>query len=393
MKKTEDETEPLPRDIEHAGWWEAVDRARRVAAENATDVDRGARFPKEAVDALRQDRLLAAAVPVRSGGRGMDLSELVRVAELLARGCGSAAMVWAMHQIQMACLVRHHPESPLLPRAVEEQWLIASVTSEVGTGGDLRSSAAGVASTAGSPGEEASLLKQGTTVSYGEHAQGYLITARREAEADRGNQVAVLVSREQVNLVRTGGWNTLGMRGTCSPSFDLDTSFEYDQILPAPFGDIAAHTMTPFSHVLWAGVWVGLATEAFQRAVALSRKRSRGGAVTAHPSLALAHTELMGARGRLTAAVSDIQPVLERGAEPTVSSGAELNALKVGISKSVGEVVRLSMEVCGMAGFSEDGPHSVARILRDVHSAPLMIGNTRLLATNSQLLLTLRGDR
>ncbi|MFC9244555.1 hypothetical protein ACFT7S_11155 [Streptomyces sp. NPDC057136] len=60
--------------------------------------------------------------------------------------------------------------------------------------------------------------------------------------------------------------HTLGMRGTCSPSFDLSTTFEEAQILPVPFGDIAARTMVPLSHLLWSGVWAGLAAEAVDRA-------------------------------------------------------------------------------------------------------------------------------
>ncbi|OLT27949.1 hypothetical protein BJF83_16630 [Nocardiopsis sp. CNR-923] len=371
-------------------WEEAVGRARRVAAGKAVEVDRAARFPEEAVDALREDGLLGAVVPVRLGGRGMSLRDLTRAAELLARGCGSTAMVWAMHQIQLACLVRHHPGAPLLRRAVEEQWLIASVTSEAGVGGDLRRSAAGVGQ--GATGE-LTLHKQGTTVSYGEHAQGYLVTALRGTDSDQGDQVAVLVSRDQVKLVRTGEWNTLGMRGTCSPPFDLDMTFGSDQLLPVPFGDIAARTMVPFSHLLWSGVWIGLAAEALQRALNVSVRRGRAGRTAAHPSIPIAHTRLAGARGQLAAAIAAAEPVIEGGSEPTIALGAELNALKVGVSETVCEVVRLSMEACGMAGFSEDGPHSVARILRDVQSAPLMIGNRRLLATNAQLLLTLRGDQ
>jgi acyl-CoA dehydrogenase len=369
----------------------AVRHATDIAAAHAAEVDRAARFPEEAVTALRDGGLLAAAAPVRVGGHDMTCRELVRVAERLAAGCGATAMIWAMHQIQLACVARHHPDSPLLERAVKEQWLIASVTSEAGVGGDLRRSAAGIAPGTDDGGH--TVRKQGTTVSYGADAQGYLVTARRSADADQADQVAVLVSREQVELVQTGGWNTLGMRGTCSPAYDLELTFHTDQVLPVPFGDIAARTMVPLSHLLWSGVWLGLATEAVRRAVAVTRRRSRGTAAPANPSLALAHARLAGARGQLAGTVAACEPVLDHGQEPTITLAAELNALKVGVSQTVVDVVRLALEVTGMAGFTEDGPYSVARILRDVHSAPLMISNHRLLATNSQLLLALRGER
>jgi acyl-CoA dehydrogenase len=138
---------------------------------------------------------------------------------------------------------------------------------------------------------------------------------------------------------------------------------------------------------------VGLATEAVRRAVAVTRRRSRGATAPDNPALAQAHTRLAGARGQLAGAVAGCEPVLDHGQTPTMTLAAELNALKVGVSEAVVDVVRLALEVTGMAGFTEDGPYSVARILRDVHTAPLMISNHRLLATNSQLLLALRGER
>lgn len=369
-------------------WEEAVRHASNVAAGYATEVDREARFPEEAVAALREGGLMAAAAPVGAGGRGMTLRELADVAERLAGGCGSTAMIWAMHQIQLACLARHHPESPLLARAINERWLIASVTSEVGVGGDLRRSVANVVPAP--DGDGLTVRKEGATVSYGAHAQGYLVTARRSANADRGDQVAVLVARDQVRLRRTGGWNTLGMRGTCSPAFDLDLAFDADQVLPTPFADIAANTMVPVSHTLWSSVWIGLAAEALRRALGVARGRSRRSAASVPASLTLGHTKLAAARGHLAATVAACEPVVDRGVAPTMALTVELNAVKVGVSDLTLEVARLALDAGGMAGFTEDGPHSVARILRDLHSAPLMIGNGRLLATNSQLLLALR---
>ena len=52
-------------------------------------------------------------------------------------------MVVAMHHIQVACLVRHGRNEVLqayLRELAEHQYLLASATTEVGTGGDVRSS-------------------------------------------------------------------------------------------------------------------------------------------------------------------------------------------------------------------------------------------------------------
>ncbi|GAA2107311.1 acyl-CoA dehydrogenase family protein [Kitasatospora saccharophila] len=373
----------------NGGTPESVERAAAAAAAASSSVDGQARFPAEATAALRAGGLLNAAVPTRLGGLGLPLPELVRIAGRLAAACGSAAMVWSMHQVQMACLARHHPDAPLLARAIAEQWLVASVTSENGVGGDLRSSRTGIGTGEG----RCTLDKQGPTVSYGAHADAFLVTARRSADAAPGDQVAVFVSREQSDLRQTGEWNTLGMRGTCSPSFDLRAEFDPAQVLPVPFGDVAARTMVPLSHLLWSGVWVGLAAEAVDRAVRATRRRSRGGPLADRPELAVAHARLAGIRAQLDAATRSAEPVLEHGGQPTMGLAVELNALKVGVSETALDVARLALAVCGMAGFSEDGPHSVARILRDLFSAPLMIGNGRLLAANSQMMLLSGGAR
>jgi acyl-CoA dehydrogenase len=53
-------------------------------------------------------------------------------------------MVLAMHYSQLACIVRHGMGSAFFRQyikdLVEHQYLLASMTSEVGTGGDTRSS-------------------------------------------------------------------------------------------------------------------------------------------------------------------------------------------------------------------------------------------------------------
>jgi hypothetical protein len=125
-----------------------LEAARRigagVAGPAAEAVDRDARFPHEAIAALREQRLLGAFVPEELGGRGATIAELAAVCETLGRFCASTAMIYAMHQIEVTCLVRHGLSTPFfrsyLAELAEREWLIASATSEVGVGGDLRRS-------------------------------------------------------------------------------------------------------------------------------------------------------------------------------------------------------------------------------------------------------------
>src|SRR4029078_4304746 len=67
-------------------------------------------------------------------------------------------------------------------------------------------------------------------------------------------------------LQRTGDWNTLGMRGTCSSGLIVRAVFAPVQVLDRHFGDIANETMVPVSHLLLSAVWLGIAADALGRA-------------------------------------------------------------------------------------------------------------------------------
>src|SRR5262249_15299088 len=89
---------------------EAKRIASEVAAKAAADVDRDARFPTESIRALRESKLLSAAVPESLGGAGLNLRELSEICAAVAGGCSSSGMVLAMHYIQVACIARHHAQ-------------------------------------------------------------------------------------------------------------------------------------------------------------------------------------------------------------------------------------------------------------------------------------------
>src|SRR5262249_28529370 len=154
----------------------------------------------------------------------------------LGRRCGATAMVFAMHQIQVACLVRHLEGSTwfddYLRELAVEQRLIASGTSEVGTGGALGPRLAQL-----EPGRPVlhGFEKQAPTVSYGRHANDLLVTLRRSPETHERDHVLVLAHAAQSTLAPLGEWDPLGMRGTCSPGFTVRAEVSPEQVLPAPF--------------------------------------------------------------------------------------------------------------------------------------------------------------
>lgn len=206
-----------------------------MAACHADSVDRESRFPTEAVTALRQAGLLGAAVPLALGGQGAPFAAIVAACHELGQGCSNTAMVFAMHQIQVACLVRHGARSPwhrgFLARLAREQLLLASATTEAGSGGDVRRSECTVTSRDGM----AAMEKAGCVISYAEHADAVLATARRAPESAPSDQVLLVAEREQCRLQQSSRWDALGMRGTCSHGYALALTVDPAQILEAPY--------------------------------------------------------------------------------------------------------------------------------------------------------------
>ena len=370
--------------------------AEEVAAPNAEDVDRQARFPVETIEALREERALSAYLPIELGGGGVSFEAIAGACYELGRRCGSSAMVFAMHQIQAITIARHLDGSPwyreYLERLATEQRLIASVTSEVGTGGDMgRSIAAVVPAEDGNAG--CTFEKQAPTVSYGNHADDLFVTLRRGPDAEQSDQVVALVHAGQTKLEQTGTWDPLGMRGTCSPGFVVGSAFAPEQVLAAPFGKVMAESMVPVTHILWSQLWLGIATDAFDRARAFVRaaaKRTPGET----PPVALRLSHLMSELSLLRAEVgSALAEFVELADEPgrerlsTMSSALRFNNLKIAASEQAPKVCQGALGVCGIVGFKNDTPFSVGRHLRDTMSACLMIANERIHQTNASLLL------
>jgi acyl-CoA dehydrogenase len=368
--------------------------ASEIAGPAADVVDREARFPFEAIDALRAEGMLSPLVPTRLGGEGASLRTVAEATQALARHCASTAMVYAMHNLQVACLVRHplndHLES-YVRDLVTHQYLLASATTELGTGGDTRSSVCAIEREDG----RYRLEKQAPVISYGEHADGVLVTCRRGPDSPPSDQALVLCTSDDVELKPLSDWDTLGLRGTCSRGFALKATGPEANILPVPFADISTQTMLPVSHILWSHVWLGIATEAFDRARKSVQSEARKNPGVTPPS-ALRLAELATLYDQLSSlvhgaaltfeAIADDEEALSR-----LSFTVSMNSLKVNASTMVVDIVGAALGICGINGYRLDSPLTMGRLLRDAHGGAVMVNNDRILANNAQLLLMNRG--
>jgi acyl-CoA dehydrogenase len=372
---------------------ERVRAAVAVAAEHAEDVDREGRFPTEALEAMRAGRLLGVAVPPEHGGEGASLAEIAGICTALGGACASAGMVFAMHQINMANLVDCGGEGAwcreLMARAVTEQLLFASATTEAGVGGDLRQSICAVETA----GERFTLAKTAPVISYGEQADAIFATARRDPDAPSSDQVLVVLMKDATELDRFTTWDALGMRGTCSHGYRLKGEGAVGQILPKPFADIAAESMVAISHLLWSSVWAGVAGDAISRAQGLvtAEARKQPGALPPGAArLAEAFAKFRMIEGTVRECLARWEEARANPEASTLSLALAMNALKVAVSTTALQVVDDCLMIAGLQGYKNGGPFSLGRHLRDIHSARLMIGNDRILASAGQMLLIQR---
>jgi acyl-CoA dehydrogenase len=358
--------------------------AADVAASHAAAVDAQARFPAEAFAEIRRQRLLGIMVPEVLAGEGADLAEIADVCFTLGQACSSTALIYAMHQIKMACIVRHAKGAPALERILRlvasDQLLLASSTTEGQAGGNVRSSEAAVEH----DGDHVTLERKATVISYAVDADGIVTTARRAADAAGSDQVLLVLLKKDYTLERLQSWDTLGMRGTRSEGFTLRARAAAQQILPEPYERIHAQTMVPYAHLLWGSVWAGIAAAATVKAQAFVRNvlRQSGGQMppgAAHFTQAVSSLRTL--RGVLAASLQSYQAVMsDEKAIAALEFQSTITLTKVQVSELAAETVLAALRACGLSGYRNDSEFSIGRHLRDILSAPLMINNDRILA-------------
>jgi acyl-CoA dehydrogenase len=355
-----------------------------AAAADAEDVDRTARFPQKAIDAARDARLLGVQIPKAFGGEGATIFDIADMCYALGRACSSSAMIFAMHQTKVACLVRHGTGSAyheaLMRRVASEQMLLASSTTEGQNGGNIRFSSAAVEHA----GTEISLVRNATVISYGAQADGIVTIARRANDAAGSDQVLLAITKDDYTLERSVEWETLGMRGTCSAGFELKFTGSSEQIFPEGYDKIHAQTMTPVAHLCWSSTWAGIAAASVERAQAFIRKAARGAGGQMPPGAAhfnAARMTLAKLRAIITANLDSYTAhEHDERALSSLDFQSSINLLKVEASELAVETVMSAMRACGLAGYRNDGDFSIGRLLRDVLSAPIMINNDRILS-------------
>ncbi len=365
--------------------------------EHADAVDRDARFPTEAFDAIKAERLLSIFVPTRFGGDGVTVTELCRVCEQLGHYDGSVAMIFAMHQIQVACIVQNAADDAFfgsyLRELCDKQLVLASATTEVGVGGDVRSSICAV----NVEGDRFTLTKKAPVISYALDSDAIMVTCRSSETAPPGDQSVVLVKTADRELEEIAGWDTLGFRGTCSSGFVLKSQGAAEQVMPVAYAQVLSRSMHPVSHLTWGSLWTGLAASAVEMARNKVREEARKQPDVA-PIAALRLSEvnelLFSMRSGLYEVIDEYETLLARDDERAFEDygfSIRVNNAKVRCSEMMVDIVTQAMAIVGISAYRNDSSKSLTRHLRDAHGAALMVNNDRIRQHNATMQIAYKG--
>ena len=367
-----------------------------VIGETAGDVDEKARFPSESFAALKENKLMSSYLPASYGGDELSFEQICEICLILGGYCGSTAMIYAMHQIQVACIYHHVADSDYfqryLTRIHDEQLLLASATTEIGVGGDLRSSICHLERN----GDNFKLEKKAPVISYALDADAILVTCRASEESPAGDQVHVVLDKGQYQLEPLTGWDTLGFRGTCSSGFTLTAEASLNQVLPVPFAQILSQTMHPVAHLTWGSLWTGLAQGAVNKARASVRNAIRQSGeippITATRLAELGEVMFSMSSGVKTT-IAEYQKLLDTNSLSSTENygfAVKVNNVKTSCSELVVDVVGKALLIVGIGGYRNDGRFSLCRELRDAYGASLMVNNDRIRGHNATMQVAIK---
>ena len=245
---------------------ELVDTAERIAHEflapRAAEVDASGTNPKESWHDVWQNGLLTIGIPKKYGGHELDMLTYVMVIEKLAGGCTNTGMTVHMHSTVMRfidALGTDKQKAMYYPEIVDDGKLFGSWGSEPQTRGG-----SAFRHTSITPDGDGYVLngeKNFCTMSGGAHR--YMIHCNAQNTPDPiGSQVLALIPSDVAGLSQMDEWNTLGMRGTVSPSMKLDNCVvTKDGVLGKP-GDGYHTGITQGFSLGFAAAYVGAAQTA-----------------------------------------------------------------------------------------------------------------------------------
>jgi len=331
-------------------------------AAHAADHDRDGTFVDEAFDALRDEGVLAMAVPSELGGQGATIREVAAKQRELARHCGSTALASAMHQ-HVTCFTvwrwrRGLPGAEATLKRVAQEGIVL-----VSTGGADFTRPRGTAVKV-----EGGYRVSGRKVFCSQSVRGTVLsTMFAYDDPEQGQRIlnmAVPVASDGVTVL--DNWDTMGMRGTASNDIVLENVFVPEERVLAnrPYGviDPPFQVNLIVAIPIISAVYLGVAEAAYAAALEAVTSSGRVADPIVQRQVGLMRHRLRVASWALDRALDDIgddpEPSLERVESAMIAKGAITDA---GIA-----VCDIAMELAGGQSFFKGSV--IERCYRDIRA-------------------------
>lgn len=348
---------------------ERLEPVLATARQTARDVDSAARFPVEAITALRESGLLGLTLPTDVGGLGAGPRELADTVRALAETCGSTAMVYLMHiSAVMTVAAAPPPGLPtLLPELASGQTLATLAFSETGSRSHFW---APVSRAQAQPGGQGVALRASKSFATSAGHADLYVTSTLTSGADTVDVFAV--PAQTPGVTTAGPWRGLGLRGNASApmSFDAQVPLSYRLGEAGSGFDLMLQIAMPWFNLGNAAVSVGLCQAAVAAALQHTTAtrfehldQSLSALPTIRAQLAKMSIDLACTRAYLDQAAS-------RLAEPADDTILHVLGVKAAANDAALRITDAAMRVCGGAAFSNR--LQIDRYFRDARAGHVM---------------------
>jgi alkylation response protein AidB-like acyl-CoA dehydrogenase len=352
-----------------------VQKVTAVAAENAADVDKRARFPEEAVSALRDSGLFGLTISAEAGGLGAGPSEFFDVVRGIAGSCASTAMIYLMHvcaaQVTAAAPPSEGGNQTLLEMASGAR-LSTLALSERGSRSHFW---APVSRLEGPDGNR--LKAEKSFVTSAGKADSFVVSTRPVGTESPVESSLYLVGADTDGVRFGSPWMGLGLRGNESGPMTFDVEVNDGMRLGEAGGgfDLMLGVVLPWFQLGSGAVSLGIAESAVKATVAHitgARLEHLGETLADLPTVRArvgrAQTEVDQTAGFL----SDLSRRMAAGdaTAPVLSAKAAANEMSQ-------QVTAECMQACGGAGMSSLLP--IERNFRDARAGSVMAPTTDVL--------------
>jgi alkylation response protein AidB-like acyl-CoA dehydrogenase len=354
-----------------------------VIRTHAAGVDREARFPDQAIAALREAGLLGIGVPESFGGPGGTPTEIVAAVEQVAAGCASTGMIYTMHLVATQTL--------LAGSAGPEDGIKSATLREIATGEHLSTLAysergsrshfwAQVSRAVADGPDGIRIAADKSWVTSAGHADSYVTATGAIGKTGPLETELYLVDARSEGIEVLGRFDGLGMRGNASsPVAYRAVRVDAHRRLGDPGSgfDLMMSATLPWFVLCGAATSLGIAAAAIEAGsghVAGARLEHLGSSLADIPGVRarLAEAKIRYLQAR--ALLYEVARQVETGA-PEAQLG--VLALKAAAGEMAIDVTDEIMRACGGAAFSKH--LGIERNFRDARASSVMAPTTDVL--------------